>query len=117
MQKQTWMLAIIILGLYTLTNDALHIKDAENGLGCNGICFGCNGQLLANQGKKRDWYFSHHIESFCTGGLETALHKLAKQIIVESKEMILPKYGKIRYQNAILEKTSYIYTRCFSKYS
>ena len=60
--------------------------------------------MIAIQGKKRDYHFRHSVDSLCSGGLETALHKLAKQIIVDSKEMVLPLYGKIPYENAISEK-------------
>ncbi|TKB95738.1 competence protein CoiA family protein [Pedobacter cryophilus] len=98
------MSAKITIGLHTSTQKALHIRDSGNGLACGCTCFGCKEPLIANQGKKKDWHFSHHSDSDCSGGLETALHKLAKEIIVESESMVFPKYEKLNYRNSTSEK-------------
>lgn len=99
------MSAKITIGLHTSTQKALHIRDAGNGLACGCNCFECEEPLIANQGKKKEWHFSHHRDSDCSGGLETALHKLAKEIIVESEYMVFPKYGKLTYRNPFSEKS------------
>ncbi len=49
--------------------------------------------MVAVQGKSenhREWHFRHHIDSDCLGGQETAIHKLAKQIIVDNSQILIP---------------------------
>ncbi|TSJ47619.1 competence protein CoiA family protein [Fluviicola chungangensis] len=82
----------------------IHIDQAHNGLNCGCICIKCNEPLEARQGKVRDWHFKHHINVNCTGSQETALHELAKQILVRNTSIEVPKYGRISYSEAKAEK-------------
>lgn len=95
----------ITLAVHQPTGKILHIDQALNGLACECICLQCEERLEAIQGKKRRKHFRHYSNTNCGGGLETALHQLAKQILMESRGISLPLYGKIIYQNPISEKS------------
>lgn len=60
-------------------------EEAEQGLACGCYCPSCDVKLVANKPKvnKRD-YFSHFEAKECTGGFESALHKMGKQIIMDA---------------------------------
>lgn len=95
----------ITLAIHQPSLKIIHIDSALNGLACNCVCQECGGILEAIQGKKRQKHFRHHIGDInCKGGIESALHKLAKQILIENKSIVLPRYGKIFYHSAIAEK-------------
>ncbi len=70
----------------------------DRGLACNCACPGCGGALVANhprydgQPRYKRPYFSHHQASNCKGGPETAIHKMAKQVIVEAGRVGLPDH-------------------------
>lgn len=95
----------ITLAIHQPSSKIIHIDNALNGLACNCVCQECGGILEAIQGKKRQKHFRHHIgDTNCKGGIESGLHKLAKQILIENESIVLPRYGKILYHNAIAEK-------------
>jgi hypothetical protein len=76
-----------------LTGEPVYIDNAPNGLSCNCICPECGKQMIAIQGKSenhREWHFRHSEETNCKGGQETAIHKLAKQIIVDNSQIEIP---------------------------
>ncbi len=87
------------------TGKSIYIEDAPNGLLCNCICSECGGKMLAVQGeqRKREWHYRHHEDSNCQGGIETALHKYIKQIIVENSEIKIPG-ERLVYSNARQEE-------------
>lgn len=65
----------------------------EQGLACNCTCPGCSGALIAKHaplGKVRP-HFAHYSDSVCAGGLESAVHLAAKQLIDEKRELYLPE--------------------------
>jgi len=66
-------------------------------------CFECENEMSIVRGDKNQWHFRHKVESDCTGGKESALHKLWKQIIVENNEMKIPG-GTLVYLNPKEEK-------------
>ncbi|HLD53755.1 MAG TPA: hypothetical protein VJA82_10645 [Sediminibacterium sp.] len=88
----------------------LHISKVENGLECNCICANCATPLIAknNRHNIKIPHFAHFTEKPCTGYYETTLHLLAKQILMETKEIRFPylyKYyehgfneNKLKYQ-------------------
>ncbi|MFK5950191.1 MAG: hypothetical protein QM500_15610 [Methylococcales bacterium] len=61
-----------------------------NGEKCNCICIECGTNLIANQGNQRGWHFKHASEDNCSGGIETVLHKRAKEILSEETYFLLP---------------------------
>lgn len=77
---------------FGLRNGAIaHIDDVENGIGCMCTCPGCGERLVAKQGAKAIHHFAHEGGSDCKGGLQTALHLAAKEVLVRERRMMLPK--------------------------
>lgn len=66
-------------------------EDVEKGLKCNCICKACGASLVAKQGAVREWHFAHHAATDCPSGLETAIHWMAKQLIVDRGEVCMPQ--------------------------
>lgn len=63
-----------------------YIANVPKGKSCQCICPGCNTPLIARKGQKNTWHFSHSVAVECNG--ETALHKAAKQILVQEANLI-----------------------------
>lgn len=71
----------------------IHVMDADRGLDCNCFCTECGGKLIAKKGDVNQHHFSHYnpVESEgCFGGVETVLHKYAKQVIENAGYLQLP---------------------------
>lgn len=71
------------------------IQPFENGVACNCICASCGKTLVAKLGHgKRVPHFAHYTEQSVVCSVkaanESALHKLAKQILCESNSVVLP---------------------------
>ncbi len=80
---------------YGLCADELkHISEVENGLTCNCVCPNCKHPLVAknNQTNKKVGHFAHHSGKECEGAIETALHLLAKSILLKTKRLTTPKF-------------------------
>jgi hypothetical protein len=75
------------------------IQEVPNGLSCHCICPDCKKTFVAVQGQKNDWHFRHYEETNCKGGQETALHQLAKEIILTNSRLDIPTYGTIIYES------------------
>ncbi|MBS1590418.1 MAG: hypothetical protein JST52_12475 [Bacteroidetes bacterium] len=71
-------------------NELLTIEEVESGLACDCVCPACNEQLIARKGKVKAHHFAHYKSEDCLSGLETALHKLSKEIIAKSKTFTTP---------------------------
>lgn len=72
------------------------ISEVKSGLACDCTCPCCGGLLQANKGEVYSHYFSHDPSSDssdCFGAVETAIHKMAKQIIEEEKSLLFPEYS------------------------
>lgn len=69
-----------------------HIADVGNGKKCGCICPSCQAPLIAAKGNKKQHHFKHAVDKKCEGGLESAIHLAAKQIIKEKKEITLSQY-------------------------
>jgi len=84
------------LGL--LNNDPttpVRVDDVSSGLACNCYCAKCGSQFVAVHATQRQWHFRHHNAEDCGGSFETAVHLMAKQVLVTDKCMMLP-YLKVR---------------------
>jgi hypothetical protein len=69
----------------------LHISEVKgNGLACECVCPSCHSKLIANQGKIKAHHFAHYSDRACVFAYETMLHLLAKQVIADRKEVLLP---------------------------
>ncbi|WP_156476439.1 hypothetical protein [Aeromonas enteropelogenes] len=67
-----------------LNGDIKHISEVPNGNKCQCLCIECGGALRANQGEIKTWYFSHQVETNCSG--ESIIHFLAKKIIEDASK-------------------------------
>jgi hypothetical protein len=71
-----------------------HIKDVTRGAACNCVCPECKVALIANKGDIRQHHFSHIAgKSDCPAAMESALHMAAKRVLVEHKQIRLPRFN------------------------
>jgi hypothetical protein len=78
---------------YALKGTALvHISSVSRGLGCGCVCPQCLMKVVARKGRIRRQHFAHHRPTVCDGGLETILHRLAKELFVTLGSISLPEY-------------------------
>jgi hypothetical protein len=96
------------LGL--LNNDPLtpvRVEDVESGLACNCYCAKCGAKFVAVQPQKRQWHFRHHNADDCGGSFETAVHLMAKQVLVKMKCLMLP-YLKVMPSRELWKVGTYL---------
>ena len=77
-----------------------HVRD-------NCYCLKCNEKLeavLKFKDKSRIKFFRHN-NSDCKGSPETALHELAKQILVTNTQLATKEHGVIEYMGAVAENS------------
>ncbi|HAT2009130.1 hypothetical protein G5S93_13260 [Legionella pneumophila serogroup 1] len=72
-------------------NRIVHIADVERDNNDIYICPSCRSPLIAVKGSIKEHHFRHETIKECVGGLESAIHLAAKQIIMERKKITLPK--------------------------
>ncbi|HAU1990130.1 competence protein CoiA family protein [Legionella pneumophila] len=72
-------------------NIIVHIADVERDNNSKYICPSCRSPLIAVKGNIKEHHFRHETIKECAGGLESAIHLAAKQIIMERKKITLPK--------------------------
>lgn len=79
---------IIKYALDSATNNVVFIDNAERRFY---KCQKCQQQLIPVKGeaRKKEWHFRHKDESNCSGGQETLIHKLAKNIICENYKITI----------------------------
>ena len=65
-------------------------EDVPRGLACKCICPGCKSPVQARLGTEKVWHFAHTKANACAGAYEISVHELAKQIICEQKQLLLP---------------------------
>ena len=73
--------------------DLVNINDVPNGNDCNCICPCCHGELCAKNGGDKEKmipHFAHQSGIECEGAIESALHKMAKDILAEVNCIQLP---------------------------
>jgi predicted RNA-binding Zn-ribbon protein involved in translation (DUF1610 family) len=66
------------------------IREVANGKACDCSCPECGEVVIARQGEIRQWHFAHASGADCSGSAEGALHRAAKQLIVEEGRVLLP---------------------------
>jgi competence CoiA-like predicted nuclease len=70
-------------------------SQVQRGNACDCVCPGCRDPLQARQGTVRRHYFAHtHAELARASCSESALHRYAKQIILEAKKIGIPEHIK-----------------------
>lgn len=73
------------------TGKLLHISDASSGGSEGLVCPDCAGRLVAKKGSVRIHHFAHASGTDCVGAGETALHRLAEDLLRENPEIALPE--------------------------
>jgi hypothetical protein len=68
----------------------LHISAVPSGLACACKCPACGTSLVARKGQQLEHHFAHRSSAACAKALESALHKLAKQVIADHRRVGLP---------------------------
>jgi len=86
------METINLLQSFGLTSDGrlVSVEEVRRGKGCECCCPECGEVLIARQGDIRAWHFAHESGGDCQGGAEGALHKAAKQLVVQEKSVLVP---------------------------
>ncbi len=88
-------------------NQYVFIDDVPNGYACNCLCPSCKQPLNArNGGTIKEHSFAHQPGSDCVKGVETVIHQLAKEIILEEKKIPLfdNENKPLEIQNVEVEK-------------
>ncbi|WP_374615745.1 competence protein CoiA family protein [Thauera aminoaromatica] len=65
------------------------IDEVEQGLACDCECPECGSPLVARKGAVRVHHFAHRGAS-CATGAESALHRMAKQIVADERRLVEP---------------------------
>lgn len=72
----------------------VEVSAVEQGLACGCVCPACHAPLQARKGNKTTHHFAHDPKTRpedCKSGYETALHMMAKQILEEHAQLVLPE--------------------------
>lgn len=67
----------------------------DGGLACGCHCPGCGRQLLAKKGPTQRWHFAHCQGEGDEHCYETAVHKMAKQVLLAARQVELPTWKRI----------------------
>lgn len=67
----------------------------DGGLACGCSCPGCGRQLLAKKGESQRWHFAHYHGGGDEHCYETAVHKMAKQVLLAARQVLLPTWKRI----------------------
>ncbi len=79
------------------------IDEVQRGDACRCVCPQCGGALIAKKGEHNAWHFAHkNAECDIVIVNETALHKLAKDILAEEKKILFPQ--GIVYKEEVVSK-------------
>jgi transposase-like protein len=69
------------------------VRDVASGLACGCICPACRSPLVARKGPQRRHHFAHAVSNpNCKYGPETAIHRMAKQCLLDAQRIMLPAY-------------------------
>lgn len=73
------------------------VSDVALGLACGCTCPECGEPLIARNrdfpGRRRVRHFQHARASVCPGGFETAIHRMAKEVLATSDTVLLPRWA------------------------
>src|ERR1035437_8537112 len=81
----------IPFGLRTHDQHMVDPTEVAQGGSCGCICPGCNEPLIARQGMINEWHFAHKAGGDCASGAESAIHRMAKQMIIERAQIWVPE--------------------------
>lgn len=73
------------------------VSDVAVGLECGCTCPECGEALVARNrdflGRRRVRHFQHARKSSCPGGFETAVHRMAKEVLGTADAVLLPRWA------------------------
>lgn len=72
------------------------IDEVERGLECGCTCPHCGSRLMAKKGEINQHHFAHYDAENCGMSLETAIHQLAKEVLLNEKLVALPGANQLR---------------------
>lgn len=87
----------------------MHIAQVPSGLACECICPGCGGALVARKGNVNEHHFGHGSIGECAHALESALHKLAKEVLHDRREILLPAVRADRHGRSLVTHPSEVH--------
>lgn len=100
------------IALHKSTGNLVGVKDAENGINCNCICFSCRGEMVAiNKGIIKEHHFRHHSTSNCSATYEHYIHWLSKEVFKSLDYIILPPI----YADKLDFEDNLIYSKAVNK--
>ena len=70
--------------------DLVHVSNVPRGTSCGCFCPICEKSLCAKKGPKRADHFSHVNSHDCKGSDETLIHQMAKEVLLEVGQIMLP---------------------------
>ncbi len=91
----------------------VHVDNVANGMKCGCKCPHCDTPLYAkNGGEIRVHHFAHAHDHECEGAYESQLHLLAKEVLLETGQIMLPAptderfpSGSVSIRNVEIEKS------------
>ena len=86
----------IPFGWHVPTQRMVTAREVANGRRCECVCVSCGAMLKSRQGDIRIWHFAHDEETQCQHAPEAAVHRMAKQMIVEQAALFVPKLVQSR---------------------
>ena len=73
-----------------------HVNEVPRGSACGCKCPGCVAPLIARQGDVNTHTFAHVPGTECRGGgVESALHRAGKQLLMTSRQMVVPSFSVV----------------------
>ena len=85
------------------------VADVERGRACACTCAHCNQPLVAKKGQIRRHHFAHDSKGGCAWGVETTLHRAAKEILQSASQLWIPAITlKLANKTAQLRNADYI---------
>lgn len=69
----------------------VHVDDVLSGASCGCFCPICEQPLIARKGPTRVYHFAHIHNHDCKGSDETILHQMAKEVLLEVGQLMLPQ--------------------------
>ncbi len=71
----------------------VYVSQAQRGRACGLVCPACATPLLAKKGAVRVPHLAHDAaDRRCVGAVETVTHRLAKEVLRERRELLLPSF-------------------------
>lgn len=88
--------------------DWVSVYEVDKSDGHQYFCADCRTQFVAVQPSdpRKQWFFRHEVLNECEGSRETAIHQMAKQILIEERKIMLP-YLVLKPEPEVYRKYKY----------